>query len=313
MADTSKNAITTDYVAKANSILFDKGKTFYWAKRFLNAHTAQRAIRLYRFCRLIDDIADESVDQNQALTHLNRIKTSLQQGTSDDIVVSDAIALFKECNIPIAVPTALIEGVLTDLTLVQIKDAPQLIEYCYRVAGTVGIMMCKALNVSDTNAIYHAVDLGIGMQLTNICRDVHADAIIGRVYLPESMTGPLTPNDVTEPSDGTKKKLTSAIQLLLNRADAYYASGYSGLTYLPLRSRLSMLVAAKLYQQIGLKINKSKRYAIKTKVFVPPHTKFLISIRVILCAMLDREFWRYQSTHDKSLHQLIKKHPFCHG
>ena len=313
MADTSKNTSTTDYVAKANSILFDKGKTFYWAKRFLNAHTAQRAIRLYRFCRLIDDIADESVDQNQALTHLNGIKISLQQGTSDDDVVSDAIALFNECNIPITVPTALIEGVLTDLSLVQIKDTPQLIEYCYRVAGTVGIMMCKALNVSDTNAVYHAIDLGIGMQLTNICRDVHADAMISRVYLPESMTGPLTPNDITEPSDGTQKKLTSAITLLLNQADAYYASGYRGLTYLPLRSRLSMLVAAKLYQQIGVKIKRSKLYALKTKVFVPINKKFLISIRVIVCAMLDKQFWRYQSTHDKSLHQLIKKHPFCHG
>jgi phytoene synthase len=63
-------------------------------------------------------------------------------------------------------------------------DDAELVRYCYRVASTVGLMMCAVLGVRRREALPHAVDLGIAMQLTNICRDVAEDAANGRVYLP---------------------------------------------------------------------------------------------------------------------------------
>ena len=61
---------------------------------------------------------------------------------------------------------------------VLIRDEAELVQYGYKVAGTVGLLMCCVLNTNDPRAKPHAVDLGIGMQLTNIARDVVVDAKI---------------------------------------------------------------------------------------------------------------------------------------
>lgn len=313
MGNKSSYFVSAEYAKESNEILFNKGKTFYWAKFFLCKHGAQQATRLYRFCRYIDDLADEAYDKNQAFECLNNIKAELKIGASNDAVINDAIALFCECDIPIQIPIELINGVLADLAKVRIKTEAQLLEYCYRVAGTVGIMMCKVLDVSYTNAFYHAVDLGIGMQLTNICRDVHADALMNRVYLPESITGTITPDEVITLDDLSRTKLIQAITLLLEKADQYYTSGYSGLVHLPFRSRISILIAAELYQQIGFKIKRTRFNSMKTKVYLPFKVKLLISIKVIIKAIFDRKFWIYRTSHDKKLHQAIKTLPFCNG
>ena len=81
----------------------------------------------------------------------------------------------------------LIKGVRSDLDEQILQDEAELLTYAYRVAGTVGLMMCQVLRVEDARAIPHAIDLGIGMQLTNIARDVKEDAERGRVYIPATV------------------------------------------------------------------------------------------------------------------------------
>lgn len=313
MSNKSNDLVSKQYSKESNSILFEKGKTFYWAKLFLNKHAAKLATRLYRFCRYIDDLADEANDKNQAHECLNKIKVQLNLGTSNDAVIVDAINLFHECKIPIQIPIELINGVLADLALDQIESEVKLIEYCYQVAGTVGIMMCKVLNVSHPDALYHAVDLGIAMQLTNICRDVYEDALLGRVYLPKSLVGPINSNNIITPSDESRIKVLNTTLSLLIKADLYYKSAYIGLVHLPLRSRISILIAAKLYQQIGFEIINSQNFDLKSRVFVSFKMKFLITIKVCFKALFDRKFWMYLSSHDKTLHQSINKLPFCNG
>lgn len=325
MATQTNYLVSAEYASQSNDILFNKGKTFYWAKFFLSKHAAQRATRLYRFCRYIDDLADEAPDKIHALDCLNKIKADLNVGESNDIIVMDALALFVECHIPAEIPIELINGVMADLSLVRIKTEAQLLEYCYQVAGTVGIMMCKVLNVSNQKALYHAIDLGIAMQLTNIARDVYADALMDRIYLPESITGPLTPDDVIglddvnlpddekTLGDSNLRKLIKALEALLKQADQYYASGYAGLVHLPFRSRVSILIAAKLYQQIGFKIKRTHFSQLKTKVFIPLNMKLMLSIKVCFNSIFDRKFWFYNTIHHKPLHQHINKLPFCNG
>lgn len=313
MCHQSNYLVSTAYANQSNEILFNKGKTFYWAKFFLSKHAAQQATRLYRFCRYIDDLADEAPDKAHAFDCLNKIKGELNAGESDDFIITDAIALFDECHISVQIPIELINGVLADLALVRIKTEAQLLEYCYQVAGTVGIMMCKVLNVSEQKALFHAIDLGIAMQLTNIVRDVYADALMDRVYLPESMTRTLKPDDVIALSDSNRTKLIQASEVLLKQADKYYASGYAGLVHLPFRSRVSILIAAKLYQHIGFEIKRTHFNQLKTKVFIPLNMKLRLSIQVCFKAIFDRKFWFYNTIHLKQLHQHINKLPFCNG
>ena len=311
MTHQSNYLVSAEYANQSNEILFNKGKTFYWAKFFLSKHAAQQATRLYRFCRYIDDLADEVPDKAHAFDCLNKIKVELNAGQSNDVIITDAIALFNECHISVQIQIELINGALADLALVRIKTEAQLLEYCYQMAGTVGIMMCKVLDVSEQKALFHAIDLGIAMQLTNIVRDVYADALMDRVYLPESMTGTLTPDEVIALSDSNRAKLIQASELLLEQADQYYASGYAGLVHLPFRSRVSILIAAKLYQQIGSKIKSTHFKSLKKRVFIPLSTKLMLSIQMCFKAIFDRKFWFYNTIHHKPLHQHINKLPFC--
>ena len=311
MTHQSNYLVSAEYANQSNEILFNKGKTFYWAKFFLSKHAAQQATRLYRFCRYIDDLADEVPDKAHAFDCLNKIKVELNAGQSNDVIITDAIALFDECHISVQIQIELINGALADLALVRIKTEAQLLEYCYQMAGTVGIMMCKVLDVSEQKALFHAIDLGIAMQLTNIVRDVYADALMDRVYLPESMTGTLTPDEVIALSDSNRAKLIQASELLLEQADQYYASGYAGLVHLPFRSRVSILIAAKLYQQIGSKIKSTHFKSLKKRVFIPLSTKLMLSIQMCFKAIFDRKFWFYNTIHHKPLHQHINKLPFC--
>ena len=75
----------------------------------------------------------------------------------------------------------------------RVADEAELLRYCYRAAGTVGLMMCRVLDAPEPAAAAHAVDLGIAMQLTNICRYVADDARMGRRYLPASLVGDVAP------------------------------------------------------------------------------------------------------------------------
>ena len=87
-----------------------------------------------------------------------------------------------------SVPIELIKGIEYDLReKVNVKTSEQLIKYCYQVAGTVGFMFCKIINVKDQKMILGGIQLGIAMQLTNISRDVAEDLKMNRIYIPKSM------------------------------------------------------------------------------------------------------------------------------
>ena len=313
MNTSAQPVFSNTYLKESEAILLNKGKTFYWARFFLTPISAQRATRLYRFCRFIDDLADEALDKIAVKESLTCIQSELEIGHSEHLVVADAIQLFKECDIPVYIPCELINGVMSDLSLVRVKTEAELLTYCYRVAGTVGIMMCKVLNVSNPTALFHAIDLGIAMQMTNICRDVYEDAMMDRIYMPESISGNMSPQHVFNENKLEQDLLVQSVSKLLNKADDYYASAYLGLAHLPFRSRVSILVAATLYQAIGHQIQQKPILALSMKVYVPKRLKLLLSIKVCMTALVDYRFWFYRSAHQSKLHQLIAKLPFCNG
>ena len=97
-------------------------------------------------------------------------------------------------------------GQQSDLSHTQPKSIDELIVYCYRVAGIVGLMVCDALEVKNIKIRQYAIDLGIAMQLTNICRDIKEDAAMGRIYLPQDLVGNLRANQVNIPNKKILKK-----------------------------------------------------------------------------------------------------------
>ena len=296
-------------LAQAKSTLAAKGKTFNWARRLLNPTHGNRAARLYAFCRYLDDCADEAASPSEAHARLQAVDTALQSGSSTDPKVADALLLFRECGIDPAIPRELIKGLLDDLAAVRIRDEAELLRYCYRVAGTVGLMMCDVLDVKHPAASAFAIDLGIAMQLTNICRDVHEDAQLGRRYLPASLVGDLDPAALLTASPTIQATTQKAVAHLLKLADRYYASGEQGLPYLPLRARHGIRVAGRLYRAIGahIKAQDCNVWAGRARVGLTQKTTLTLSSVVSGC--FSSSFLRVSSTHDARLHRALRGLP----
>ncbi len=300
----SANHSSAAYVA-ADQLLVANGRSFHWARRLLGATHATRSTRLYGFCRRIDDLVDESSAPDTALDALASLSRSLGIGQSDDPMFADAIALLKECGIDHAIPLELIAGVRSDLRVVRVTDEAELLRYCYRVAGTVGLMMSAALDVQDEAALPHAIDLGIAMQLTNICRDVRADALVNRRYLPASILGDFAPERLLQPNDQDHTIVRQTVSRLLDLADVYYTSGERGLAYLPPGARRGMLVAARVYRAIGTRLRERNFDYWSSRAVVSTQQKTVISASALTGAVIRRLRGRTAVRHDPLLHAAL--------
>jgi phytoene synthase len=299
----------TSNTPSADSVLAAKGRSFHWARRGLSTLHAQRATRLYRLCRHIDDLADESLSNACAQQALFEVAASIRTGQSDDPVLQDGLALMRECDMDVAVFLDLITGVQSDLQLVRMPDLDALLRYCYQVAGTVGLMMCKVLDTDARAAFPHAMDLGMAMQLTNICRDIAADAKLDRRYLPATLVGHLSPAQLLHPTAAESLAVQSCVARLLDCADTYYQSGELGLSYLPVRARAGMLVAARVYHAIGAQIKAQADGVGSARVVVTPWRKAAITAQTLGGLPFNRFFWQAPTGHDPRLHWPLSRSP----
>ena len=234
-----------------------EGKSFYWASFFLPKKNRIAASRLYSICRYLDDVADNS--KLDTSSQIKNIFNQIKENESSEINI-----FFKKNNINLGILKDLIDGLISDQQNVRVTDEKELIDYSYKVAGTVGLMMLPIINTKDAEARKHAIDLGIAMQLTNIARDVYEDAKMNRLYLPKEWLGQVSVSDLIDNKlDDQKKKLIElSIKNLIELSDKFYANGFSGMKFIPLRTRLAIFFAAKIYKGIGEKI-KSRGYVYK--------------------------------------------------
>ena len=274
--------------AAADELLTQRGRSFHWARRLLSTRHAERATRLYGFCRRIDDLADETGCPVEAHAALAATRRALLAGQSDDIEWADMLQLMRTCDIDPSIPLELIRGVESDLGEVRVADMDELLRYCYRVAGTVGLMMTAALDVTAPEALPHAIDLGIAMQLTNICRDVREDALLGRRYLPFTLVGALEPASLVDPTGAVRATASHALRTLLDLADRYYDSGEMGLCYLPPGARTGIRVAAETYRGIGVALRQRGYDCWSARAMVGTAGKVAITLRALAGTVAQR-------------------------
>ena len=250
-----------------------EGKSFYWASFFLPKKNRIAASRLYSICRYLDDVADNS--KLDTSSQIKNIFNQIKENESSEINI-----FFKKNNINLGILKDLIDGLISDQQNVRVTDEKELIDYSYKVAGTVGLMMLPIINTKDAEARKHAIDLGIAMQLTNIARDVYEDAKMNRLYLPKEWLGQVSISDLIDNKlDHQKKRLIElSIKNLIELSDKFYANGFSGMKFIPLRTRLAIFFAAKIYKGIGEKI-KSGGYVYKLeRIYLNKLEKLWITI-----------------------------------
>lgn len=230
------------------------GKTFRWASRLLGKESGARVAALYGFCRYTDELAD-TLGGDEGRLLLERVQRDLAAGCSEEPAVEGFLQVARPLDVDIEPARLLVEGVKGDLQPCRFERVEDLRRYAYQVAGTVGLLMCELVGVSDRRARPFAIDLGIAMQFTNIARDVLEDARAGRLYLPlEWLAGALAPEDLVEDRGEARARALAAVTRLLAVADDHYRSADRGLKFLPLRARAAVLTASRCYEAIGPRI-----------------------------------------------------------
>lgn len=286
------------------------GTTFHFAGQFLSNSQLEIAAELYGICRELDDIADSTSDISDARQRLMTIRSDICSSTISDPISKRIHQLPNTINRPVI--CELIDGIASDTGLVRITTKDELYRYCYQVAGTVGLLMCDIFDVTDHIARHHAVDLGIAMQLTNICRDVLEDAQNNRRYLPSELIGDVNPPEIHFPTEKVAVKIQEIVATLLVEADIRYESGFTGLPFLPIRVRYAILIAGLSYREIGnVLIDRGLNLWIE-RAFTTKATKTMIALRGLITVMSSIDFHRYRGTHDASLHRGLESRPGVH-
>ena len=203
----------------------------------------------------------------------------------------------------------LIDGLIFDQKQVRIKNERELILYCYRVAGTVGVLMCIALDCKEKKSHDFAIDLGIAMQLTNILRDIKEDAELNRRYLPGNFVKNLTPKQIINISQNIKHKdhliVQEAIKKILHLSNLYYKSGNAGLFFLKFQFKIVIAIASNIYRQIGVNLKNKSYNWYEGRIFTTIYEKFKITVKTILSISL---FFKINSPkHKLSLHKHLKE------
>lgn len=255
--------------AEAAQVMAHHARTFRLAAWFLPAEHRADAAVLYALCREIDDLADEHADE----TGLTRIQAEISGDLPPRPLVQTYHQLRDRVGLTDQPMLDLIKGARSDLSEVHIQTDDELLTYCYRVAGTVGLMMSPVIGVSEPDAVGPAVDLGIAMQITNICRDVAEDAERGRVYLPEARLRQAGTSGEALLSHPDREATSAVVLDLLDLADTYYARGEQGMKYIPLRARFAILAASRIYRLIGVWLRSRGGDALAGRTVVPWHGK----------------------------------------
>jgi phytoene synthase len=288
---SSGNAADAPAFAAAREICRRHARSFYFASTFLPRAKRDAAYAVYAFCRMIDDAIDEDDDAierddgarptaaaaaGRASAPPDRGPTSgldsrlaLFRNRLDDIysdrvqpppaaVRSEArLALHafaltaRRYEIPKAYFLELAEGCRMDLVISRYSTWAALEQYCYRVAGVVGLIMCRVFGVTHEDASRQAVQMGNAMQLTNILRDVKEDWDRGRLYLPLEDLARFGYGERDLAAGVVNDNFRNLMRFQIRRARALFRDGAAGLSHVANDgSRLTAASMAVVYAGI---------------------------------------------------------------
>jgi phytoene synthase len=261
---------TAPAIAASHATLAANSRSFSLAARLLPPSCRDAIAVLYAWCRRVDDAIDRVPPSARAgaLAQLRAELDAVYAGTPQEPTAAAFAAVVRAFGIPRAYPAGLLEGMAMDVARTRYATLEELLHYCHCVAGTVGLMLCHVMGVSDPGALRRAAHLGIAMQLTNICRDVAEDLEDGRVYLPASLLRCELSSEAA--LDGqTRAAVAQTVTRLLAEADRFYRSGDEGLQALPWRCALAVRAARLLYAAIGTRLREREADPFQGRAVVP--------------------------------------------
>jgi phytoene synthase len=252
-----------DPIISLSHELIQKGsKSFAMAAKLLPRDVRYDAIMLYAWCRHCDDVIDDQIlgfarDTASTQTPADRLEHLREQtklalhGNAHEPVFIAIGRVVRKHGIPDRHPMELLNGFEMDVNGRVYETLDDTLDYCYHVAGVVGVMMAMMMGVRDRPTLNRASDLGIAFQLTNISRDVVEDAKGGRCYLPREWLreAGIDGADLSDPRH--RLAVFQVTRKLLQEADEYYRSALFGMQRLPLGAAVGIGCARRVYRDIG--------------------------------------------------------------
>lgn len=266
-------------IEKSHQSIKAGSKSFAAASRLFDRAIRDDCALLYAFCRHCDDVIDGQEmgyasgelivgEQEVRLAALHRkTEDALLKGQANEDTFRALGMVAARHAIPLEYPLALLRGFAMDVQAREYETLDDVLDYAYHVAGVVGVMMAHIMGVRDEATLDRASDLGIAFQLTNIARDIRADAQIGRIYLPRCWLeeAGISATDVL--SGGADRDRLFAVALrLLDAAEPYYRSAAIGERALPPRCAWTIGAARRIYQGIGKEIRRIGPAALDNRV-----------------------------------------------
>jgi phytoene synthase len=276
------------------------GKTFHFAAHFLSPQLRCHVVTLYAFFRTLDDLVDTPPQGRQTediREELESWRLWFTEGHAfpapQEPLGTRLSSVLAEHCIPAPIFLDFLDGMSSDLESQEIHDFQEMYRYCYRVAGTVGLAMTHILGVRSAQALRAAEKLGIGMQLTNILRDVGGDIAAGRIYLPREDLerfdcSPTHLFQLYRNRRGPDDRFRALMRYEVARAHSYYISGMSGIWLLPVEFRLPILLAGRLYRRILTEIERKNYDVLRSRAATSPSEKMR---EAAIAFTLDR-LWR---------------------
>ena len=265
-----------------------EAKNFYFAFLTLPPEQRKGICVAYTFCRYCDDSVDAEGTADEKLTRISRLRHMLSEtydGRPAESLFVGLADVAKTYRIPQEYFQEVLNGVESDLVKTRYADFEELRQYCYQVASVVGLICIQIFGYNGgETARRHATDLGLAMQLTNICRDVREDWEFGRVYLPQDEMRRFGVTEADLEAGRVTDSFGNLLQFQIDRAREYFVNGRGLLSYLPKRSRACPVALGLIYGGVLDRIERAGYNVFDQRITVSKSAKLALMTKAWLTA-----------------------------
>lgn len=263
------------------------GSSFYYSFLFLPKNKRRAITALYAFCREIDDVTDEIKDPNIVNIKLEWWRLDVHKiynDTPEHLVNRELQEVIQEFDLKEQLLLEIISGMQMDVNFTRYENFNALEQYCYRVAGVVGLLSIEIFGYTNQKTQEYAKYLGNALQLTNIIRDIHEDASRQRIYIPEDELNKfnITASQIYTgklPTEQDQINFKKLIEYQCSRAKEYYKKAFNALPPEDRYNQSTGLIMAAIYEATLDEIIRDDFQVLKHRIKLTPLRKLWIAWR----------------------------------
>jgi phytoene synthase len=268
---------------QCEEVIQHHSKTFYQAFSMLPSKKKKAVWAVYAFCRIVDDIVDEGENPKQELMQFSTEFESFLKGEYSDenfmwVALHDTFLTYE---MDVEAFKDMIKGQGMDLVKVRYQSLEEVLDYSYHVASTVGLMLLPILAPKKKNVLREgAIALGLGMQLTNILRDVGEDLGRDRIYLPKDVMSRYHFHEQDLKQQAVTSEFIRVWEHLAAEAEVHYDIAMKTINEYPLHARAPVKAAGYFYRAILNKIRVNDYNVFEERNYVSNEEKHAILSKI---------------------------------